>query len=215
MIFLFSCVPWNIQHVHSRSVQLFWNAHASLSVYLCDLGLSRKPSSRAQTGGWTWQWSWSPAETAPPAGRAQRDLKTLQDNQRKECDHWYSPSSSLQVCFYPVTMLRWYWLNIISQVWFGDNESLKEKQKMEVKFWTWSVICEMFFLNIFFICHMFLAQINSEHYSDTLTLMSSHMTTHLSHKHARLFPVHLITRRPLVFLSILPLVCLFLAAPEL
>lgn len=208
MIFLFSCVPWNIQHVRSRSVQLLWNAHASLSVYLCDLRLSRKPSSRAQTGGWTWQWSWSPAETAPPAGRAQRDLKTLQDNQRKECDHWNS--SSLQVCFYPVTMLRWYCLNIISQVWFGDKESKKEKQKIDVK---WCFLED--FLSICNNSWSVVTQITYEHYNDTLTLMSSHMMSHLSHKHTRLFPVHLITTRPLVFLSILLRVCLFLAAPEL
>lgn len=67
---LLSCVPRNIQQDHSRTVQLLWNADASLSVYLCDLGLSGRPNSRPQTGGWTWQWSWGAAETAPSAGRA-------------------------------------------------------------------------------------------------------------------------------------------------
>lgn len=153
MISLFLCVPWNIQHDRSRSAQLLWNAHASLSVYLFDLRLSRKPSSRAQTGGWTWQWSWSPAETAPPAGRVQRDLKTLEDNQRKECNH-NDPSSSLQVCFHPATVSQWYYLNIIRSgiTWGYRNQDRRTENGC--KMLNISVACKMFPLFLAILGHL-------------------------------------------------------------
>ena len=47
MISLLLCVPWSVQHDRSGSVQLLWNAHASLSVYLCDLRLSRESRQAA------------------------------------------------------------------------------------------------------------------------------------------------------------------------